>query len=43
MFRDNPLKPRLRSGPPLVGCWSHLVSPNAAEVVALCEIGRAHG
>ncbi len=36
MFRDNPLKPRLEDGPPLAGCWSHLVSPMAAEVVALC-------
>ena len=36
MFRDNPLLPRLEGGPPLVGCWSHLVSPMAAEVVALC-------
>ena len=36
MFRDNPLLPRLKDGPPLVGCWSHLVSPIAAEVVALC-------
>lgn len=36
MFRNNPLKPRLKHGPPLVGCWSHLVSPIAAEVVALC-------
>ena len=36
MFRDNPLKSRLADGPPLAGCWSHLVSPIAAEVVALC-------
>ncbi len=36
MFRDNPLKARLKDGPVLVGCWSHLVSPIAAEVVALC-------
>ena len=36
MFRDNPLKARLATGKPIVGCWSHLVSPAAAEVVALC-------
>ena len=36
MFRDNPLKARLKDGPALAGCWSHLVSPIAAEVVALC-------
>ena len=35
MFRDNPLKARLAAGQPVVGCWSHLVSPIAAEVVAL--------
>ncbi len=35
MFRDNPLKARLAAGKPVVGCWSHLVSPIAAEVVAL--------
>ena len=36
MFRKNPLLPRLEDGPPLVGCWSHLVSPAAAEILALC-------
>ena len=35
MFRENPLKARLAAGRPVIGCWSHLVSPIAAEVVAL--------
>ncbi len=35
MFRDNPLKARIAAGKPVVGCWSHLVSPAAAEILAL--------
>jgi len=35
MFRDNPLKAQLVAGKPVVGCWSHLSSPVAAEVLAL--------
>ncbi len=35
MFRDNPLKVRIAAGKPVVGCWSHLVSPAAAEILAL--------
>lgn len=34
MFRDNPLKPRLAEGRPVIGCWLHMASPVAAEVVA---------
>ena len=36
MFRDNPLKAQIAAGKPVVGCWSHLVSPAAAEILALC-------
>ena len=35
MFRDNPLKAQLVAGKPVVGCWSHLSSPVAAELLAL--------
>ena len=35
MLRDNPLKARLAEGKGVLGCWSHLVSPIAAEVVAV--------
>ncbi|HLB06312.1 MAG TPA: aldolase/citrate lyase family protein, partial [Alphaproteobacteria bacterium] len=34
MVRPNRLKERLRLGHPSLGCWLHLASPIAAEVVA---------
>lgn len=34
MVRSNRLKERLREGQPSLGCWLHLASPIAAEVVA---------
>ncbi|MEE8275191.1 MAG: aldolase/citrate lyase family protein [Alphaproteobacteria bacterium] len=35
MFRDNPLKAKLATGGPVVGCWLHMANAVAAEVVAL--------
>lgn len=35
MFRENPVKARLAEGHPVFGCWLHLASPLAAEIVAL--------
>lgn len=34
MVRSNRLKERLRRGEPSLGCWLHLASPIAAEIVA---------
>ena len=35
MFRANPLNEKFANGDVAVGCWSHLASPIAAEIVAL--------
>ncbi len=35
MIRDNPLKPRLARGDPVLGCWLLMVAPIAAEIVGL--------
>ncbi|MFQ5786262.1 MAG: HpcH/HpaI aldolase/citrate lyase family protein [Alphaproteobacteria bacterium] len=35
MVRDNPVKAALASGHSVLGCWLHLASPIAAEIVAL--------
>ena len=35
MYRTNPLNAKLASGESTMGCWSHLASPIAAEIVAL--------
>lgn len=35
MYRENALKKRLASRERVLGCWLHMASPIAAEVVAL--------
>ncbi|MBS38371.1 MAG: 2,4-dihydroxyhept-2-ene-1,7-dioic acid aldolase [Thiotrichales bacterium] len=35
MFRPNPLNKKVADGGCAIGCWSHLASPIAAEIVAL--------
>lgn len=35
MYRKNPLKKKLLAGEQTVGCWLHLCSPMAAEIVGL--------
>ena len=35
MYRPNPLKQKLRAGKKTLGCWMHLESPIAAEMLAL--------
>lgn len=48
MYRTNPLNAKLAGGGCVVGCWSHLASPVAAEVVSLAgydfiAIDHEHG
>ena len=35
MYRPNAIKSKLLAGEVVVGCWSHLASPIAAEIIAL--------
>lgn len=38
MYRDNPLKCRLRKAEHVVGCWLGMANPVAAEIVALAGV-----